>query len=224
MPCSESASTLITAYADVPAFARGQVRDLRIRWALEELGRDYRTELLDVYHPRPDAYREWQPFAQVPAFDDGAQRLFESGAILLYLGEQDERLLPADPATRWQAITWLFAALNSVEPFVAQIGALDIFHAGKSWAAEARPSALKLLESRLAATQDALGERDWLAGTFSVADIVMVTVLRIIDHAPILEAYPTLTAYKARGEDRPAFRRALAEQLESYASPAQSGE
>jgi glutathione S-transferase len=220
MPRSETARPVFTAYADVPPPVRGQVRDLRLRWAHEELGRDYRVEELDVYHPRPDAYLEWQPFGQVPAFDDGEQRLFESGAILLYLGEQDARLLPQESKARWQAITWLFAALNSVEPFVAQIGALDFFHAGKPWAAQARPSALRLLEARLASTEAALGEKDWLAGSFSIADIVMVTVLRILDHTQVLDSYPKLAAYKARGESRPAFRHALAEQLESYASPA----
>ncbi|TCM42186.1 glutathione S-transferase family protein [Novosphingobium sp. ST904] len=224
MPWNESASTVITAYADVPQPVRGQVRDLRIRWALEEIGREYRIDLLDVFSPRPDSYREWQPFGQVPAFDDGKQRLFESGAILLYLGEQDERLLPADPATRWQAIAWLFAGLNSIEPFVAQIGMLDIFQSGKAWASEARPSALKLVKSRLSSTEKALGEREWLAGAFSLADIVLVTVLRILDHTDILESFPVLAAYKARGESRPAFRRALSEQLESCASPATSGE
>lgn len=220
MPQCDSASTVLTAYADVPAPVRGQVRDLRIRWALQEIDRDYRVDLLDVFKPRPDSYKAWQPFGQVPAFDDGQQQLFESGAILLYLGEQDARLLPVDPATRWQAITWLFAALNSVEPFVAQIAMLDLFQAGKPWAAEARPSAVKLLTARLVDLQTALGERDWLAGSFSIADILMVTVLRILDHTPILQDYPALAAYKARGENRPAFRRAHAEQLESYASPA----
>lgn len=220
MPQCDSASTVLTAYADVPAPVRGQVRDLRIRWALQEIDRDYRVELLDVFTPRPDSYKAWQPFGQVPAFDDGRQRLFESGAILLYLGEQDARLLPVDPTARWQAITWLFAALNSVEPFIGQIGMLDFFQAGKPWAKEARPSALKLVEARLSATEAALGEADWLAGPFSIADIVMITVLRILDHTPILKDYPTLAAYKARGESRRAFRRALEEQLESYASPA----
>lgn len=220
MPQCDSASTVLTAYADVPAPVRGQVRDLRIRWALQEIDRDYRVDLLDVFTPRPDSYKAWQPFGQVPAFDDGQQQLFESGAILLYLGEQDARLLPVDPAARWQAITWLFAALNSVEPFVAQIAMLDLFQAGKPWAVEARPSAVKLLTARLVDLQTALGKRDWLAGSFSIADILMVTVLRILDHTPILQDYPALAAYKARGESRPAFRRAHAEQLESYASPA----
>ncbi|EQB13975.1 MAG: hypothetical protein K0R64_1784 [Novosphingobium lindaniclasticum] len=220
MPQSDAASTIVTAYADVPPPVRGQVRDLRVRWALMEIERDYRVELLDVFKPRPESYKAWQPFGQVPAFDDGEQRLFETGAILLYLGEQDRRLLAVDPTERWQAITWLFAALNSVEPFVGQIGMLDFFQAGQPWAAEARPSALKLVEARLAAVQTALSEAEWLAGSFSIADIVMVTVLRILDHTAILQGYPVLAAYKTRGEDRPAFRRALAEQLESYASPA----
>lgn len=220
MPLDPNADIVISGLRNVPAFAHGNVRDIRIRWALEEIGRSYRTELFEGMQPRPDEYRQWQPFGQVPAYKDGSVSLFESGAILLHLGEQDERLLPAEPGARWLAITWLFAALNSVEPFVAQIGALDIFHAGKPWAAEARPSAVKLAQSRLAATQTALGDKDWIAGDFSIADILLVTVLRSLDHTAILAEFPALAAYKARGENRPAFHRALAEQLESYASPA----
>lgn len=220
MPVCQSATTVVTAFDNVPAFARGMVRDIRVRWALEEIGGDYRPQFLDAFAARPEEYRQWQPFGQVPAFADGDMRLFESGAILLYLGEQDERLLPRDPAGRWNATSWLIAALNSVEPSLMQIVNLDVFQAGKPWTEEARPSAVELARSRLRSTENALGEKDWLAGSFSVADIMMVTVLRNIDHTDILAEFPALSAYKARGEDRPAFRRALADQMAGFVEPA----
>lgn len=220
MPVCQSATTVVTAFDNVPAFARGMVRDIRVRWALEEIGGDYRPQFLDAFAARPEEYRQWQPFGQVPAFADGDMRLFESGAILLYLGEQDERLLPRDSAGRWNATSWLIAALNSVEPSLMQIVNLDVFQAGKPWTEEARPSAVELARSRLRSTENALGEKDWLAGSFSVADIMMVTVLRNIDHTDILAEFPALSAYKARGEDRPAFRRALADQMAGFVEPA----
>lgn len=220
MPVCDNAATVISGFNNVPPQVRGQVRDLRIRWALEEIGRDYRLELFDAMAPRSPEYREWQPFGQVPAFDDGEIRMFESGAILLYLGEQDPRLLPIASATRWQAITWLFAAGNSVEPHLAEVNALDIFFSHEPWAAQARPGAVKLAQRKLSALQKALGEREWLAGPFTIADIVMVTVLRLLDHTPILNEFPALAAYKARGEARPAFTRALTEQLGAYSAPA----
>ena len=220
MPVDQAAATVVTGFDNVPGFAQGNVRDLRIRWALEEIGRPYRTQLMDAFAPRPEGYRDWQPFGQVPAFDDGDIRLFESGAILLYLGDQDERLLPRDPKIRWAATSWLIAALNSVEPMLMQIVNLDLFQAGKPWTKDARPSAVELACARLKSTEKALADKDWLAGPFSVADIMMVTVLRNIDHTDILAEFPTLAAYKARGQERPAFRRALADQMAGYVEPA----
>lgn len=220
MPVNETATTLVTAFDNVPPFARGQVRDLRIRWALEEIGRDYCPRYLDAMKPKPDEYREWQPYAQVPAFADGDLRLFESGAILLYLGEQDERLLPRDPVRRWAATSWLIAALNSLEPMLMQIVNLDIFQAGKAWAPEARASALDLAKMRLTSTERGLGQREWFAETFSVADIMMCTVLRTIDHTDILAEFPALSAFKARAEARPAFQHALTDQLAGFREPA----
>lgn len=220
MPIDQGATTIITGFDNVPGFAQGKVRDLRVRWALEEIGRPYRPQLMDAFAPRPEGYRDWQPFGQVPAFDDGKVCLFESGAILLYLGEQDERLLPRDQAGRWTATSWLIAALNSVEPMLMQILNLDIFQAGKPWTKEARPSALELARARLKSTENALGSKDWFAGDFSVADIMMVTVLRNIDHTDILQEFPALAAYKARGEARPAFQRALADQMAGFVEQA----
>jgi glutathione S-transferase len=193
---------------------------MRIRWALEEIGRPYRAELFNAMEPRPGDYLDWQPFGQVPAFADGKVRLFESGAILLYLGEQDERLLPRNPAARWKAITWLIAALNSVEPMLMQIVSLDIFQAGQPWAKDARPSAVEFARQRLSRVAEALGDGEWLAGDFSIADIMMVTVFRNLRHTDIIAGFPTLAAYQARGEQRPAFKRALVDQMAGFKTTA----
>lgn len=219
MPMTDTAETVISAFDNVPAFAKGMVRDLRVRWALEEIGRDYAVQNLDAFKPKPEGYRDWQPYAQVPAFADGDMRLFESGAILLYLGEQDERLLPRDPDIRWSAITWTIAALNSVEPSLMQIVNLDFFLAGQPWAREARPAMLELARARLESTEKALGEREWFAGPFTIADIMMTSVLRNVNHTDLLDGFPALAALKARGEARPAFQRALADQMAGYREP-----
>jgi glutathione S-transferase len=220
MPLDPSSDTVVTGLDNVPDFAQGIVRDMRIRWALEEIGRPYRAELFNAMEPRPDDYLGWQPFGQVPAFADGKVRLFESGAILLYLGEQDERLLPHDPAARWKAITWLIAALNSVEPMLMQIVSLDIFQAGQPWAKDARPSAVEFARQRLSRVAEALGDGEWLAGDFSIADIMMVTVFRNLRHTDIVAGFPTLAAYQARGEQRPAFKQALVDQMAGFKTTA----
>lgn len=216
MPQDSSAPTLITGFSKVPEFAHGRVRDIRIRWALEEIGRPYRTQLFDAFQPRPDGYRDWQPFGQVPAYDDGNVRLFESGAILLHLGEQDERLLPRGGEARSQAISWLIAALNSVEPALMNVVWIELFNAGKDWSRAALPDAAAFARLRLKSLSDAVGEREWLAGPFSIADVMMVTVLRDVDHTDMIAGFPNLAAYKARGEARPAFGRALSDQLAGF--------
>jgi glutathione S-transferase len=207
---------VVTAFNWVPDFARGLVRDLRVRWALEEIGAPYETELLNARSPRPDDYLTRQPFDQVPAFTDGDLQIFETGAILLYLGEKDERLLPAEGQARWNAIAWVFAALNSVEPVIGRIVAYDIFNKDKDWAPAARESALGLCKQKLKRVTDALAGKDWLAGEFSVADIAMITVLNNLRHTDLVAEYPSLAAYKARGEARPAYKRALEAQLADF--------
>ena len=207
---------VVTAFEWVPEFARGLVRDLRVRWALEEIGRPYESELLDARSPRPAAYLARQPFDQVPAFRDGDLEIFETGAILLYLGEQDERLLPADGQARWTAIAWLFSALNSVEPIVQRITTYDLRHKDEPWAPGARESALGMCRQKLGRVNEALAGKDWLAGQFSVADIAMVTVLNILRHTDLVAEYPALAEYKARGEARPAYQRALDAQLADF--------
>lgn len=224
MPLDPTATTVVSAMRNVPGFAHGLVRDLRVRWALEEIGRPYRTELYEGMQPRPEAYRAWQPFGQIPAFDDGAVRLFETGAILLYLGEQDERLLPRETQARWTATAWLIASLNSIEPMIMQIVSLDVFNAQAEWAKAARPAALDLACQRLTSLSNALGDKDWLAGRFSVADVMMVTVLRSLRHTDIVAGCANLAAYQARGEARPAFAQALSDQVAELGPPIQLGE
>ncbi|MEO6388918.1 MAG: glutathione S-transferase family protein [Croceibacterium sp.] len=206
----------VTAFGWVPEFARGLVRDLRVRWALEEMGRAYDTELFSARSPRPADYVARQPFEQVPAFADGGLQLFETGAILLYLGEQDERLLPAQGQARWTAIGWLFSALNSVEPVVGRIASYDLFHKDKAWMPDAREASLGLCKQKLSRVNDALEGKDWLAGSFSIADIAMITVLENLRHTDLVAEFPALAAYKKRGQERAAYRRALDAQLADF--------
>jgi len=224
MPLDAKADTVVSALRNTPEFTHGLVRDLRVRWALEEIGRPYRTELFESMTPRPAAYRQWQPFGQVPAFNDGRVRLFETGAILLHLGEEDERLLPCEPQARGDAVSWLFAALNSVEPYIMQLMWADVFKSGESWSSEASPAMREMVRRRLDQLTEALRGEEWFAGDFSVADIAMVTVLRELDYTGLFADYPKIAAYKARGEVRPAFRRALADQIADLGEPIKLGE
>lgn len=220
MPVDSTASAEVTAYRWVPDFAQGLVRDLRVRWALEEIGQPYRVRLLDVTRPRPEEYLCEQPFGQVPAFRDDQVQLFESGAILIHIGMQDERLLPKDHAQQMRAIAWVIAALNSVEPAIFPLLMINVFNKGESWTEEARPKFMERLNSRLKCVSDALGDKDWLEGRFTIADLLLVTVLRQLRGGKVLDAFPNLTAFVARGEARPAFQRALADQLAVFADNA----
>ncbi|RLM50369.1 glutathione S-transferase family protein, partial [Halobellus sp. Atlit-31R] len=165
----------LTTFRSVPAFAAGYVRDLRVRWALEEAGLPYSLRLLGFEDAATPAYRKEQPSSQIPVLQDGTLSLFESGAILLHLGERCPALLPADAHARAQVTVWMFAALNSVEPYFAELITLTLFHAGEDWAAGARPCAETMALKRLRDLDDWLEGRDWLAGDFSAADILMCT-------------------------------------------------
>ncbi|HSX57528.1 MAG TPA: glutathione S-transferase family protein [Sphingomonas sp.] len=206
----------ITGFDWVPDFAKGFVRDLRPRWACEEIGLPYSMRLLNAAAPRPDAYFREQPWGQVPTLADDGLNLFESGAILLHLGEKDERLLPRDPQARATAISWLFAAYNSVEPLIFEYSNIEIFAAGEQWAELRRPSLIEFAGRRLDRLAAAIDGRDWLAGRFSVADIAMATVLRNIEGSGLLEERPVLMAYLERAIARPAFKAALAAQLADF--------
>jgi len=217
MPVDSTATTEVTAYRWVPTFAQGLVRDLRVRWALEEIGRPYRVRLLDATKPRPDEYFCEQPFGQVPTYRDEQVQLFESGAILIHIGMQDERLLPTDHAQKMRAIAWIIAALNSVEPAIFPVFMVNVFNKGESWTEDARPKFMERLHFRLKCMSDALGDKKWLEDRFTIADLLLVTVLRQLRGGNALDQYPNLVAYIARGEARPAFQQALADQLAVFA-------
>ena len=211
----------VSAFRWVPPFARGLVRDLRVRWALEEAGLPYEVRLIGPPDQGSDEYRRLQPFGQVPAYEeegpDGARlELFESGAIVLHIAERSAALLPADPTERTRAIAWMFAALNSIEPHVQNLAAIDLFYADQEWAKLRRPGAVEMVEKRLADLEARLGDSEWLEGSFTAGDLLMVTVLRILRHTDLLAARPRLDAYRERGEARPAFRRALDAQMQVF--------
>ena len=223
MPLKAGAEIEITALEWVPPGAQGLVKDLRIRWALEEAGLDYRVRL--VPGERSPEYRKDQPFNQVPCFRDDAVRIFESGAILQYIGEKSEALLPRDPHGKYRAIQWTYAAVSSVEPFVQFRALLDIVFADQEWAEPAKPTFDHFARMRLQQLSDAVGDKRWLeGGGFTIGDLMMVTVLRIADRNGQLTAYPTLAAYVKRGESRPAFQRALSDQLAVYREHEPQGE
>jgi len=211
----------ISAFKWVPEFAQGQVRDLRARWALEEAGLPYRTRLLEQGdQDRPD-YRALQPFGQVPILEEDGRVLFESGAIVLYIGERSEALLPRDPAARARATQWLMAALNSVEPYVMNVALIDLAYANEEWAKLRRPSAVEFLQKRLTALSNCLGDKPYLDGDrFTAGDLMMATVLRMLRHTDIVTSDARLAAYIERCTARPAFKRALDAQIGDFKAAA----
>jgi glutathione S-transferase len=215
MPLKSDAAIEITAFRWVPEFAQGVVRDLRARWALEEAGLDYRVRLLD--QQRPPEYLLEQPFDQVPVLREGDLQIFESGAIVQYIGEKSEALLPNDTRERFRAIQWTYAALNSVEPAILNLLLIDIFYKGEQWATLRRPGAADFARLKLKRLSDWLGDKQWLEGDrFTIGDLVMVTVLRFLRHTDMVAEFPNLAALVKRGEARPAFQQALSDQLATY--------
>jgi glutathione S-transferase len=196
----------ISAFKWVPEFAQGQVRDLRARWALEEAGLPYKTRLLKLGDQEKPDYRALQPFGQVPIL----LVLFESGAIVLHIGERSEMLLPKDASGRARATQWLIAALNSIEPFVMNIAVIDLFYANEEWAKLRRPGAVEFVQKRLSALSKSLGDKPYLDGDrFTAGDLMMTTVLRILKHTDIVTSDKRLAAYVERCTARPAFKRAF---------------
>jgi len=207
----------ITAFAWVPPFARGQVRDLRVRWALEEAGLAYKVRLLEPGEGDKPEYRALQPFGQVPIFVEDDVVLFETGAIVLHIGERSEALLPKEAKARARATQWLIAALNSVEPFVMNVVAIDVFYADQEWAKLRRPSAEAFVRHRLASLSKAHGDKPYLDGNrFTAGDLMMSTVLRILRHTDIVTSDQRLAAYVERCTARAAFHRALDAQLGDF--------
>lgn len=219
MPVNPDSKLEVTAFDWVPDFARGFVRDLRPRWACEEIGLDYSEHLISAVN-RPADHFLFQPWGQVPVLCDDGVRLFESGAILLHLAEKDERLMPHDPQARASTLAWLFAAYNSVEPMLFELGNVDLFAKDEEWAKLRRPSLIEFIQGRLGRLNDAIGDKDYLTGEFTVADIAMATVLREAVEAGLIAEQPRLQAYLDRCLARPAFQRALAAQLEAFSEEA----
>jgi glutathione S-transferase len=205
----------VSAFRWVPDFARGLVRDLRVRWVLEEVGLPYQTQLIGPEDQKSKAYCAKQPFGQVPAYEEDGLVLFESGAILLHIAQRSEVLLPSDAKARARAIAWMFAAVNSVEPYIANLTATD-FNADQDWAKARRPVELARVEARLGALSNWLDRRDYLEDRFTVADLLMTTVLRIPRHCDLVAQYPRLDAYRLGNEARPAFKRALDAQMADF--------
>jgi len=207
----------ISAFKWVPESARGQVRDLRARWALEEAGLPYKTRLLEQGDQDRPEYRALQPFGQVPILEEDGAVLFESGAIVLYIGERSEALLPKDSRARARAVQWLIAALNSIEPFVMNVALIDLFYANEEWAKLRRPGAVAFVQRRLSALSRSLGDKPFLDGDrFTAGDLMMTTVLRILKHTDIVSSDKRLAEYVARCTSRPAFKRALDAQIGDF--------
>ena len=209
----------ITAFKWVPEFARGFVRDVRVRWAFEEAGQAYAVDLVDGVHVKSQAHRHFQPFGQIPTYRDDKVEIFESGAIVLHICETNGALVPADPAARIRAFQWLISALNSIEPWVMQLTAVDVFEADREWSTLRRPKVLDDLHTRLKDLSDALGEKPTLdGGAFTCGDLMMVSVIRGLRRKGVLDTHPNLAAYVARGEARPAFQKAMADHLAIFSS------
>jgi glutathione S-transferase len=211
----------ISAFRWVPEFARGQVRDLRARWALEEAGLPYKTHLLEQGDQDKPEYRALQPFGQVPILQEDGLVLFESGAIVLHVGERSEALLPKEAGARARATQWLIAALNSIEPSAMNLALIDSFYANEEWAKLRRPGALAFVEKRLSALSKSLGTKPFLDGErFTGGDLMMTTVLRILKHTDIVTRDERLGPYVERCTSRPAFKRALEGQLGDFRNAA----
>jgi glutathione S-transferase len=207
----------VSAFNWVPEPARGHVRDLRVRWALEEAGLPYGSRLLEMGDQDKPEYRALQPFGQVPILEEDGLALFESGAIVLHIGERSAALLPKDPGERARATQWLFAALNSIEPFVMNVAIIDFVHANEEWARLRRPGAVEFLHKRLAALSNSLGDKPYLDGDrITAGDLMMATVLRALHYTDIVTSDARLAAYIERCTARPAFKRALEAQLADF--------
>ncbi|KQN82404.1 glutathione S-transferase [Sphingomonas sp. Leaf67] len=214
---------VITAFDWVPDFAQGQVRDLRVRWILEEAGQLYDVDYLSQgAQKRPD-HRARQPFGQVPTYQDGDLTLFESGAIVLHIAERHGVLLPNDPTAKARAIEWLFAALNTVEPPIMDHAIATLFERDEPWSKPRLPAVEARIAERFGEVAARLGTREWYDGDFGIGDLMMVAVLRIMDGSDLLAAHPTLVAYVERGTARPAFHRALAAQLAGFTGEPPAG-
>jgi len=207
----------ISAYKWVPPQVRGLVRDLRPRWALEEAGIPYTEKLIGLGEDQAsDWYRALQPFGQVPAMEEDGLKIFESGAIVLRIAQKSDVLMPKDEVGRLRTTSWIFAAINSIEPPVQELALIQLAYADQEWTKARKPMLDEWITKRLAQLADVLDGKDWLEGRFTAGDLMMVTVLRMLHTTDLLDREPAIKAYVARGEARPAFQRALAAQLAAF--------
>jgi glutathione S-transferase len=204
---------VITAFEHSPDRGQGLARDMRVRWALEEVGQPYAVRLVSFRAMKEPAHRALHPFGQIPTYEEGDLALFESGAIVLHIAQQHAGLLPEDAQTRARAITWMFAALNTVEPPILELQTAKFLEGDKPWSAQRLPLIHNRIRDRLRDLSARLGEDDWLEGAFTAGDLMMLGVLLRLKPSGLLDEYPNLAAYLARGEARRAFQRAFAAQL-----------
>ena len=210
----------ITAFKSSPDRGRGLARDMAVRWALEEVGQPYDVRLVSFTEMKQPAHRALQPFGQIPTYEEGNFALFESGAIVFHIAERHAGLLPEDANARARAIAWMFAAKSTVEPVIVEGEVAKLLEGDKSWTAERLPMIEDRIRTRLRDLSNRLGDADWLDGEFSAGDLLMVNVLRRPAGTGIVEEFPNLAAYVARGEARPAFKRAFEAQLAVFTEQA----
>lgn len=212
----------ITAFEASPDQGQGQARDMRVRWALEEVGQPYDVRLVSFQAMKEAPHLRCHPFGQIPTYEEGDLVLFESGAIVFHIAQRHAGLLPDDANARARAITWMFAALSTVEPPIVELEAATLIECDKPWYADRLPMLDDRVRKRLDKLSARLGDAEWLDGAFSAGDLLMVTVLRRLEGSGILEDYPSLCAYVDRGKARPAYKRAFAAQLAVFTGAAQT--
>jgi glutathione S-transferase len=213
----------ITAFEQSPDRGRGLARDMRVRWALEEVAQPYEVRLVSFAAMKEAAHRALHPFGQIPTYEEGSLVLFESGAIVLHIAQSRAGLLPADPVARARALSWLFSAVNTVEMPIIDLQNTKIVERDSTWYADRLPVVEGRIREKLGVLSDHLGDADWLDGEFSAGDLMMVSVLIRLKMSGLLDAFPKVAAYVARGEARPAYQRAFAAQLAVFTSRQASG-
>jgi glutathione S-transferase len=213
----------ITAFERSPDRGKGLARDMRVRWALEEVGQPYKVRLVSFGALKGPAHRALHPFGQIPTYEEGALGLFESGAIVFHIAERHAGLLPEDANARARAIAWMFAALNTVEPPILDLQTTRFLEGDRIWYEQRLPVVEDRIRDRLGELSGYLGAADWLDGAFSAGDLIMVAVLLRLKASGLLDGYPKLSAYVARGEARPAYKRAFAAQLAVFTGKPPTG-
>jgi glutathione S-transferase len=209
----------ITAFEESPDRGQGLSRDMRVRWALEEVGQPYQVRLVSFRAMKEPAHLALHPFGQIPTYEEGDLALFETGAIVLHVAQHHAGLLPVDANARARAIAWMFAAVNTVEPPILELAAAKLVESDKPWAKERLPLVVNRVRDRLKPLSARLGAAEWLDTVFTAGDLMMVSVLLRLRPSGILDEYPNLVAYVARGEARPAYERAFAAQLAVFTGP-----